>query len=115
MRIKSAFLLLFLVVFSGCGKRQTTQIPDVTKPATLTLTPAPGQGALVHSISVCIRGKIDGSADFFGTELGTNHVGTDFEIRQSCDYYATNYVIRYVPNGVSAGKVTIEYEFRCAN
>lgn len=115
MRTISTFLLLLLVVFSGCGKRQATEISDVTKPTTLTLTPAPGQGALVHGISVSIRGKIDGSADFIGTELGTNHVGHNFEIRQSGDYYTTNYVIEYVPTGVSTGKVTIQYEFQCAN
>jgi len=111
----SPFLLSFLVVFTCCGKRQTTQIVDVTKPTTLTLTPAPGQGTSVHSFSLPIRGKIDGSAQFWGTGLQTNHFTGKFEMQHRGDYYATNCVIEYRPVGVRTGQISIEYEFRCVD
>ena len=108
--VKSSLLLVMLL--TGCGKPQTTQIADVTKPTTLVLTPAPGQSALVHGFSLRIRGKIDGEAKVWGTELPTNTFTGKFEMRRSGDYYASNCVIEYRPVGVRTGQISIEYEFR---
>jgi hypothetical protein len=105
----------FTLLLVGCGKPQVAQISDVTKPATLTLTPAPGQSTSVHAFWLRIRGKIDGSADIWGTDLQSNRFTGKFEMTRSGDYYATNCVIEYRPVGVRTGKVSIEYKFRCVD
>ena len=105
----------FVLLLAGCGKPQSAQISDVTKPATLTLTPAPGQSTAVHAFSIRIRAKLDGSADIWGTDLQSNRFSGKFEITRGGDYYGTNCVIEYRPVGVRTGQISIEYEFRCAN
>jgi len=115
MRTIATYFLLLVIFFTGCGKRQATQITDVTKPATLTLTPAPGQSTYVHAFWLRIRGKTDGSAEIWGTDLKTNRYAGKFEMTRSGDYYTTNYILEYRPIGVSTGQIAIEYEFRCAN
>ena len=110
MRNLYTFLLLLVIVVAGCSRRQTVQISDVTKPAILTLGLAPGQSASVDGFSLSIRGKIDGTADIWGTELKTNYVSGKFEIRHRSEYYNTNFVINYVPVGVHTGQIVIKYE-----
>jgi len=113
--IRFAAIIAFAWLLAGCGKPQSTQISDVTKPATLTLTPAPGQSTSVHAFSLRIHGKLDGSADIWGTDLRTNRFTGKFEMSRSGNYYATNCVIEYRPVGVRTGQVSIEYEFRCVD
>lgn len=108
----AALILVMAAVVTGCGKRQSLGIPDVTKSATLTLTAPPAQSAPVHGISVRIRGKIDGTAQIAGPPLQTKRVSGNFEIVHNGDYYSTNCVISYLPVGVRKGRVTIDYEFR---
>ena len=108
-------IIAFALLLAGCGHPQSTQISDVTKPATLTLAPAPGQGTSVHGFSLRIRGKLDGSADIWGTDLQTNRFTEQFEMTRSGDYYTTNCIIEYRPVGVRTGQIFIEYEFRCVD
>src|SRR5688500_16964560 len=108
----AVLILLMAVAVTGCGKRQSAGIPDVTKSATLTLTTPPEQGARVHSISLRIHGKIDGTAQIAGPPLQPKRVSGNFEIVHNGDYYSTNYVISYLPVGVRKGRVTVDYEFR---
>jgi hypothetical protein len=115
MKTLAIFPLILAVVLVGCGKRQTTRISDVTKPATLTLTPALGQGTNVHGLWFRIRGKTDGLADIWGTDLHTNRVGGRFEMKRSGEYYSPKCVIEYRPVGVRTGQISIEYEFGCVD
>lgn len=110
----AALILLMAALIAGCGKRHTVGVPDVTKSTTLTLTTAPGQSASVHSISLRIRGKIDGTAQISGPPLQPKRVSGSFEIAHNGDYYSTNCVINYLPVGVRKGRVTVDYEFRSA-
>jgi hypothetical protein len=112
MRHSVALLSLIAALVAGCGKAQTARVPDVTKSTTLTLTTAPGQRAAVHSISMRIRGKIDGTAQISGLPLQPKRVSGEFEIAHNGDYYSTNCVISYLPVGVRKGRVTVDYEFR---
>lgn len=100
------------LLLAGCRKPQSTQISDVTKPETLTLTLAPGQSTSVHAFSLHIRGKIDGAADIWGTDLKSNRFTGKFEMTRSGDYTTTNCVIEYRPVDVRVGQISIEYEFR---
>ena len=109
----AAVFLLMAVVVTGCGKRQSAGIPDVTKSATLTLT-APTEQTPVHRISLRIHGKIDGTAQLSGPPLQPKRVSGNFEVVHKGDYYSPNYVINYLPVGVRKGQVTIDYEFRSA-
>jgi hypothetical protein len=106
---------MLTVLVTGCGKHQITQIPDVTKPATLTLSPAPGQSANVHSFWLHIRGKIDGTAEIWGADLQTNRFSGNFKMSRDGDFYSSNCIVEYRPIGVRTGRISIEYEFRCAN
>jgi hypothetical protein len=112
MKRTATLILLVAAVVAGCGKRQTVGVPDVTKSTTLTLTTAPGQSPPVHSISLRIRGKIDGTAQISGPPLQPKRVSGKFEIAHNGDYYSTNCVISYLPVGVRKGRVTVDYEFR---
>jgi len=112
MKALAISVLMLTAALSGCGKRQVTQIPDVTKPSTLTLAPAPGQGTKVHALWLRIRGKIDGPVEIWGTNLQTNRFSANFEMRYSGDYYSSNCVIEYRPVGVRTGQMSIKYEFR---
>ena len=107
MKSLATFLVLLVIAVAGCSKRQSVEISDVTKPATLTLSLAPGQSTSVDGFSLHIRGKIDGAADIWGTELKTNHVSGTFVVRYTGEYYDTNFVIGYSPTGVHVGKIVI--------
>lgn len=115
MKTVHIYLLLLLFVAVGCNNRQTTQIADVTKPATLSLSPAPRQGVSVYGLSLHISGEIEGEAEIWGDELGTNRITGKFEVKRNGDYYATNCVIEYRPIDVRAGRILIQHEFRCLN
>src|SRR5688572_3002026 len=103
---------LLVVSLCGCGNKQTSQIADVTKPATLQLTTAPQQGTSVHNLSLRIRGQIDGVAYISGTILSTQRISGEFDIKAGGDYYTTNCIVQYSPEQVKSGRVAVKYEFR---
>lgn len=96
---------------SGCGKRQTAQVADVTKASVVTLT-APADRPLVHGITLRFRGHLDGVATVSGTNVQTQKLTGDFDVRTDGDWYSTNCVLQYSPESVRTGTVSIEYEFR---
>jgi hypothetical protein len=81
-----AFIALSLAVsLCGCGRKQTAQVADVTKPTTLTLTTAPRQKDSVHGLSLRIRGQVDGAAMISGSIVQTQCITGNFDIRAGGD------------------------------
>jgi hypothetical protein len=89
-RVVTVFVGLMLMVGTGCGRRQSVSVPDVTKSTTLTLTTGPGQSGKVHKLSLRIRGRIDGTAQLSGAPLQSQRVSGRFEVRHEGDFYSTN-------------------------
>lgn len=96
------------------SKVQKAQIVDVTKPAKLTLTTAPGPGLSVWAVQLNIRGNIDGKAELL-FESHTNRIEGEFKMGRGGAYHATNFVIEYRPIRVRTGHIVIEYEFHCVH
>ena len=111
MRTPSTLLLLAALLVSGCGKRQTVEVADVTKASVVTLT-APPDRPLVHGISLRFRGHLDGVATVSGTNVQTQRLTGDFDVSTGGDWYSTNCVLHYSPESVRSGTVIIDYEFR---
>src|SRR6185295_14798493 len=110
MKQLSGLLLLFLVLV-GCGRGERIYLSDVTKPATLTLTPPTEKDGQVNYLKLRIKGRLDGSAQIWATGLPTNTVGQRFAIVRTGNYRQTNCVVRYLPTSVRSGRVTIQYSF----
>lgn len=110
MNIKFAFIaaLTALVFAVGCGRRVTVQVPDVTKPITLTVSPG---NAEARGVSVRIVGNIDGVAVLSGSgRYGTNRVQGRIDMNYRDDY-STNFTLYYAPETVRTGFVTMRYVF----
>jgi hypothetical protein len=110
MSMKSASIvaLTALVLPVGCRPRVAVQVPDVTKPITLTVSRG---NAEARGVSVRIRGNIDGVAVLSGSgRYGTNRVHglIDESYR---DNYSTNFTLYYAPETVRTGIVTMQYVF----
>lgn len=102
-----------IALISACSRtpRQSIQIPDVTKPLTLTLAPPQGRTEPIKYLTLQIRGRINGRADVSFNDSVTNNVGLRFTIKRTGNFEGNNCVVRYIPQRVTAGKVTIQYEF----
>ena len=111
VRTISTLLLFVALLVSGCGKRQTVQVADATKASDVTLT-SPADRPLVHGISLRFHGHLDGVATVSGTNVQTQRLTGDFDVKTGGDWYSTNCVLHYSPESVRSGTVIIDYEFR---
>ena len=107
-----AAVISIVFLFGGCGRvpRRSIEVADVTKPITLTLEPSRGHGP-INFLTLEIRGRINGRAQVSFAETVTNIVGSRFTIKRNGNYEGTNCVVRYLPQKVTSGAVTIRYSF----
>ena len=106
-----AILATALVFGVLARNRQTTQLPDLTKPSTITLRALPRQGT-VTSIWLHIHGHIEGSATVSGgTYFAPRTVRGDIDIDTTTDCYDLYFEFRYAPTDVTSGHLTIDYKF----
>jgi hypothetical protein len=103
----SIVLLSALLFAAGCKRPVTVQIPDATKPITLTVSPG---HARAHGVSVWIRCDIDGVAFISSSGHGTNRLEGRNEVNYR-DNYSTNFTLYYAPETVRSGSVSMEYVF----
>ncbi len=104
-----AFLL------AGCGNgSKSDELPDVTKPDTVTLMKNPGQGP-IHSLTVTGLGEIDGDAVIIlmlnGGPYKTEPLSGTVDFKWSGDWYSDQAEIRYTPTSVKGGKLRLRYRF----
>jgi hypothetical protein len=108
MKFVSTVALTVLVCVVGCKPRVTVQVPDVTKPVTLTVSPG---NAEARGVSVRIRGNIDGVAALSSSRgYGTNRVQGRIDVSYRYNY-STNFTLYYAPETVRTGIVTMQYVF----
>ena len=104
----AAVALLLWLIFSP----RSYHLKDVTKPQTIILL-APSGAEHIQAISLRMEGSIDGAATLASTyDSQSTEVKGVFDLKfPSSDCYTTNYILEYVPKGVTRGKVTIHYKF----
>lgn len=83
-------LMSIVVLVAGCGRttRQSVDIPDVTKPITLTLAPPSGGTRPINYLTLQIHGRINGHAELSFSESVTNSVGPRFTVKRTGNYAA---------------------------
>ncbi len=96
------------------GKRQKTQITDVTKPTKLILTSAYGSNLSVRGLALSIHARIDGQAELV-IASHTNLIDGELKIERYGAYHSTNCAIEYRPIRVRTGQISIAYEFQCVH
>lgn len=112
MLVVRSIALLLVALLTGC-MRQSIQVPDATKPATLTLSIGRLQKKdQVHGLDFRIHGQVDGVAFLSSSTIITQRVSGSFDIKFNGDYFSTNCVIEYSPQGVRSGSVSVSYAFR---
>lgn len=112
---KLSVFLVFTTLICGCGVgARTLEVADVTKSGTIVLNKKTGQGP-VHSLSVEVHGKIDGTAEMVLTLEGkpykTEILTGDIDFRWEGDWYSDQADIRYTPSAVTDGDLRLSYKF----
>jgi hypothetical protein len=93
---------------------QSVKIPDVTRPADLTLRAQPGDEWLLGSvsgISVWVTGEIDGEAEIFAGSSKAQRISGRVDLRVYRDKFEPACMVHYRPNGVTTGWLVVRYKF----
>lgn len=105
---------ILAAALAGCAPLQEVQIADVTRPTTLVLEKRFYQGS-IHRLSVTATGSLAGSAEIQLILNDSIHevrqINGQFDVSYSGDWYYDTAELRYVPEDVSSGHVTLEYAF----
>lgn len=108
-----AFAVMTVTVV-GCGREnvpRTVSIPDVTKSNGVQL--AKTSRGLVSGIEVQVRGRIDGKASIWiGDAKAERLEPGSVERTFYYDWFYPTAVVRYLPDGVRSGNLSVEYRFR---
>lgn len=101
-----------VVLLAACSDRQS--IEDARMPATLILS-APKASTHAYAIRVRVRGEIDGSATIalmlHGGPYKTRPLSGKVDFIWDGDWYEDTAEVRYTPNDVRSGRLSLEYEF----
>ena len=106
---QAAIICLMLLTSCGCYRRQSTQIPDVTKTNSMVLTPRGPKGSYLE---LHVHGHIKGSATLSGSWLRTQTISNTVDFKLNGDHYETNTVLVYSPTAVQGGTLSVDYKFR---
>jgi hypothetical protein len=92
---------------------EVTDIPDVTRPATLRLTrtdPPPWVG-FVSGFSVCVTGHIDGEAKVRAENREPKRLSGEVNWQVYYDWFHPDCALNYQPAQVRGGNLTVRYRF----
>jgi hypothetical protein len=107
-------LLALCSIICGCKPPDHTvmiEMTDVTKPQTLRLISYHTNVNEVCCLTLQITGRIDGAAYLFPINQKTQRVAGVVNLNTYQDWFNTNYIFDYVPEGVSTGKLVVFYLF----
>src|SRR5258705_399510 len=103
MRIICTFI--FLAMFTGCSRKHTVQVADVSKPEMIVLKASRDQSAIhISGISLRFHGQIDGDATISGTNVLTQKMAGTFDLKTGGDWYSDTCQLQYSPTNVHSGQ-----------
>jgi len=106
------FWPFFLALFASDPSSGSIAIKDVSKAETFKLGDNLGFGD-THRVTIRVTGQLDGTAGISNPITGNTltPIGGTVDLEWSGDYYTNRADIRYVPQDVRGGSLTIAYEF----
>jgi hypothetical protein len=104
------FGLIVLLSLPACTRKHSVQIANVTQTNTVRMVSRYGE--FVSGVSLRLTGKLEGTALFFLPNGETQKLSgvIDCKFMQNLST-SSNCVLRYAPQDVKGGKLTVEYQF----
>ncbi len=108
-KVEFAFLCACLIVpLTGCNRRISAPIADVTRNQVVTLK---SSGSEPSGVSLHIRGHLDGAAVIWAEGWEKQTIGQAVDFKLYKDWFEPTCDLHYDPTGVTKGDITIEYQF----
>jgi hypothetical protein len=106
--------LAAVILLAGCVTNQTRQVTDVTAAETMVLSKTEDQGE-VHALLITGSGEIHGRGEISlilnGEAYLAETLSGTVRFRWETDWYADEAKIRYTPESVTAGGISLRYRF----
>jgi hypothetical protein len=103
------------ILLASCVTNQTSQVTDVTTPEAVVLSKTEDQGE-VHALLITGSGEIRGRGEISLILNGEVYLAETLSgtvaFRWETDWYADEAEIRYTPELVTEGDLSLKYQFR---
>jgi len=101
--------LFLTLILASCTREHSFRVGDVTKTNQFVLSSRFGE--FVSGISLHVAGKLDGSALLILSGQTTQAVSGIVDWKSYEHLRASNCVLYYIPQGVTAGRLRVDYVF----